>query len=224
MERLVLNQKAYFTSLKEIEEFQNKIDKYKNSVIVIPSNIYLENYIKKGYKVGCQDVSDYKSGPHTGEVCAKALKDLGVSYVLVGHSELREKYKLSQDVIVSKTRRCLEEGLNVILCIGESLKEKEQMQMFKVIDDELKGVDKSIIISYEPIWSIGSDLIPSFEEIMDIISYIKSKGFKKVLYGGSINERTINELKDMKGLDGFLVGSASVSFENVIKMIEVLSE
>lgn len=224
MERLVLNQKAFFTSLKEVEEFQKKIDKYKNDIIVIPSNIYLENYIKKGYKVGSQDVSDYKSGPHTGEVCAKALKDLKVSYVLVGHSEIREKNKLSQEEIISKIRRCLEEKLNIILCVGESLKDKECMNTFKVIDNQLDGIDKEIIISYEPIWSIGSGLIPSYKEIMNTINYIKSKGFKKVLYGGSINEQTISELKNMSELDGFLVGSASVNFENVIKMIEVLSE
>lgn len=219
---IVLNQKAYFNSIKDVEEFEDRLKEYRDKIIVLPSYIYLKHFVDNGFIVGCQNVSEYLDGPHTGDITVNMLTDIGVKYALIGHSEIRSEEENKK--IINKIDISLNSKLNVILCIGESLEEKKNLKTLGVIDKMLDGVPKEVTVSYEPIWSIGSDLIPTDEEIKHIINHIKSKGFKKVFYGGSVNERTISSLKEIEEVDGFLIGSGSVNSESVIKMIEVLSE
>lgn len=224
MEKIILNQKSYFASYEEIEKFSDNLKEYKDGIIVIPSFIHVHSFLEKGYIVGCQNVSDESVGSHTGEISAEALKDIKVQYILIGHSEIRRKYKEENSRIKNKISRALENGLKVILCIGESIEEKDNLNTLSVIDDYLDDIPKNVVVSYEPIWSIGSNIIPSNEEIKIIVKHIKSKGFNKVLYGGSVNEVTIKKLKEVKELDGFLIGEAGRDYLKVIEMIEVLSQ
>lgn len=223
MEKLILNQKAYFYNIDNLKKYIEQLYNYKDKFIVVPSFIHIPYFLEKGFTVGCQNVSDEKNGSHTGEVSAKSLSELGVKYALIGHSEIRDKFKEDNLTIKNKIKKSIENDLKVILCVGESSDDREKVKTIKVIDEMLEDIPLDVIISYEPIWAIGNDIIPSSEEVKFIIQYIKSKGFKKVFYGGSVNERTISILKKVKEIDGFLIGSASKSYESVIKMIEVLS-
>ena len=212
---IVINQKMYFNSLSEITKFQDDLNIYKDKIIVLPSYLYIENFISKGYKVGSQNVSDEISGAHTGEVSAESLKDLGVLYTLIGHKEVREKY--SED-IQKKINLALQKNLKVILCIGENKGEDPK----KHIKSELENLNlnQNVIISYEPNWAIGSNITPSVNDIEDISNYIKSLTGLKVLYGGSVNEENINDLSKLN-LDGFLIGSKSKDSSSLKKIIEV---
>lgn len=218
MERMiVLNQKAYFNHLKDVYEFEEALENYKDRIVVLPSFIYMSSYINRGFTVGAQNVSDVDFGPFTGEVTISSLKDIGVKYVLIGHSEVRDRYLNENELIRKKISKALENDLKVILCIGE----KRGEDVFKIIDECTYDIPKSVIISYEPIWSIGSDDIPSVRFIDDVVSYVKNKGFSKVLYGGSVNEKNIDVL-GKSNVDGYLVGSASKSTQSIVKLIEVV--
>lgn len=216
MEKIIINQKMYLNSLDEIENFIRNTYDYKDKMIVLPEYIYIPSFLANGYKVGSQNISDEESGAHTGEVSSEALADFGVKYALIGHSEVRDKY---DERIFDKIKLAKKNGLKVILCVGEA----EGDAIIK-IDEQISGVDTDVIISYEPIWSIGTNVIPSNEEIDKIASYIKSKGFKKVFYGGSVNEENIERLNRIDSLDGFLIGSCTLEPDSIIKMIEVVSK
>lgn len=219
---IIINQKMYINSLDKVYNFIKMFDNYKKRIVVIPSYIYIKEYIQNNFIVGSQNVSDETFGAYTGEVSAQSLKNIGVSYTLIGHSEVRQKYKDENDRIVKKIKNSLNNDLKVILCIGESKKERDDNKTFQVIDKYLLDIDRNVIISYEPIWSIGTNIIPSNEEIAMIVNYIKEKGFKTVLYGGSVNEDNIKKLNKIDVLDGFLIAGAVNNPESIIKMIEVV--
>lgn len=226
MEKIIIaNQKMYLNSLDEIKKFQNDLINYKDKFIVAPSYIYLENFVNKGFQVASQNISDKSVGAHTGEVSAKALKDLKVKYTLVGHAELRKKFK-EKNLIPKKIENALENGLTVILCIGETKDEKKDGKTFEVIKKKLKNIkpNNNLIISYEPIWSIGNNKIPNDEDLEKIVNYIKSLGHNKVLYGGSVSTENIQHLNKIKNIDGFLIGSSAIKASNLIKIIEVVSK
>lgn len=216
MEKIIVNQKMYLNSLNAVEDFIRNTYDYKDKMIVLPEYIYIPSFLANGYTVGSQNISDEETGAHTGEVSSEALADFGVKYTLIGHSEVRNKYN---ERIFDKIKLAQKSGLKVILCVGEA----EGDATIK-IDEQLRGVDTDVIISYEPIWSIGTNNIPSDEEIDKIAGYIKSKGFKKVFYGGSVNEENIERLNRISSLDGFLIGSCTLKTDSIIKMIEVVSK
>ena len=177
--------------------------------------------------VGAQNCHEENSfGAFTGSVNSVMLKSVGAKYVIVGHSENRhvgEKDKL----INLKIKSVLKSGLKVIFCIGETLKEKRNKITKKVLKKQielgLKNIKnkKNIIIAYEPVWSIGTGLIPKSNQLTETVNFIK-KNFKhvKVLYGGSVNPKNINELKSINNIDGFLIGGASQDTNKFIDIIK----
>ncbi|MBR3898396.1 MAG: triosephosphate isomerase [Bacilli bacterium] len=218
--RIVVNQKLYLNTLEENDKFIKLLNDYKDKFIVIPSTIYIPFYIRNNFITGSQNISDETDSPHTGEISPKSLSDLSVKYVLIGHAEIREKYKDENIRIKKKIENALNNNLKVILCVGE--KEKGKLEL---IDEELEEIDnKDIIISYEPVWAIGSNETPSNSDIKMVASHIKEKGFKEVYYGGSVNEDNIESLSKIDNIDGFLIGSCSLKPNSIIKMIEVVSK
>ena len=177
--------------------------------------------------VGAQNCHEKeKFGPFTGSVNAKMLKSIGAKYVIIGHSEVRQIGE-SNKLINQKIQSAIKSGLKVIFCIGESLQEKKRKSTKKVLTKQIKlGLDKirnkkSIIIAYEPVWAIGSGLIPKPLELFKTINFIKKKlKNNKVLYGGSVNSKNIHQLNSINNIDGYLIGGASQNSKKFIDIIK----
>lgn len=225
MEKMIfVNQKMYLDSISDIKKFQNETIDYKDKFIIFPSDIYLSDYISKGFTVGSQNISPEDSGAHTGQISGKALKDLDVSYVMIGHYEVCKHYKEKCVRIQERINQAIKNNLKVVLCVGENIEEKTNGQTKETIKRKLEDLDlnENIIISYEPVWSIGTDLTPTNEEIEDIVNYIKTFKNVKVLYGGSVGPNNIDILNKIPNLNGFLLGSHALQSSNLKKIIEVV--
>jgi triosephosphate isomerase len=236
--KLVVGNMKMNLSATEINKYLKIIDKkeYNKQVIFCPSNIYLPYFIGNKYGVGIQNISEYESGAYTGEVSALQVSSMKIDYVLVGHSERREYYKETDDLVRTKLAIALKSKLKVILCIGETEAERDSLSTYKVLKHQLtvalKGMDneyyKNIIIAYEPVWSIGTGKVPTNTEIEDTITFIKKMVMDlcntniRVLYGGSVNDENIEDLNTIPNVDGYLVGGASIKLDKFNKIIEVV--
>lgn len=219
---------------KEINEFEfNKVD-----VLIAPSFVTLESLrknLKDEIKLAGQNVSEFDDGAFTGEVSTSMLKDIGVAEVIIGHSERREKFSESDEIINAKVKKALEDGLSVILCLGESLEVKEEGKEIDFVRDELlkslDGVDdlENLTIAYEPIWAIGTGKTCSSEdaeimckEIRNIINekYGEISQKTRILYGGSVKPSNAGEILSKENIDGVLVGGASLKASDFIEIIK----
>ena len=220
-------------SLDKVIKFSKNIKKNKIKLIYCPPSTLIRPLSKRLKKtkieVGAQNCHhSYDTGAYTGQVNSRMLKSVGAKYVIIGHSENRQlgdNDKLINLKIKSATRA----GLKVIFCIGETLKQKKNKKTNQVLANQIKNGLKSIknksniIVAYEPVWSIGSGLIPKSYELIKSIAYIKSKlGSKsiKILYGGSVNSNNVDKLKIIAGIDGFLIGGASQNSKKFIDIIK----
>ena len=202
----------------------------KVKLVLCPSSIYLSLFDKNGYDLGVQDISSFMDRTITGEIEANQIKSLGATYVIVGHSERRiNKHEINIDFI-NKINNALENNLNVIYCVGETLRDKENGSTFEILEKQISEVlnnveIKNIMIAYEPVWAIGTGNVPSIKEIKENIEFISDLLYEKyeckldILYGGSVNDENIGELCSIKGLSGFLVGGASLDVNKVKGMI-----
>ena len=178
-------------------------------------------------QVGAQNCHEHDTyGAFTGSLNSTMLKSVGAKYVIIGHSEVRQVGE-SNKLINLKIKSALKSGLKVIFCIGETLQEKKKNITNQVLNKQIRiGLDKikirdNIIIAYEPVWSIGTGFIPKTNELIKTINFIKKKIKKcKVLYGGSVNPKNINELKIIKNIDGYLIGGASQDTKKFIDIIK----
>lgn len=227
MTKLVLaNLKMYLNNKIDTQNYLNDLKQEKDKFIVFPPIIYLDRFIQNGFITGIQNISVHKEGAHTGEVSALSAYDLGAKYVLLGHSEIRQKGE-SDELINQKIKIALKNNLKVVLCVGENLEAYNQNQTKEIINNQiskaLKNIDEEIMISYEPVWAIGTGKTPTNNEIEDVVSYIKSLfNYKiKVLYGGSVSEKNIETLNQINNLDGFLIGYAATIPSSLRKIIEV---
>ena len=204
-------------------------DKEYSNVVFAPPSIYLQKFQEAGLVVASQDVSFASSGAYTGDISASQLKSIGVGYSIVGHSE-RRKYYHDDQYVNDKLKQLINEDIIPILCIGETKEEKDNgitLDILKSeIDEAFKELDPSnIIIAYEPIWSIGTGVIPTNEDIEKTISFIKNyinetyHVSNKVLYGGSVSNKNINELEKVNVIDGYLVGGCSIKKDDFNSLI-----
>ena len=202
----------------------------KVKLVLCPPSIYLSLFDKNGYDLGAQDISSFMDRTITGEIEANQIKSLGATYVIVGHSERRiYKHEINIDFI-NKINNALENNLNVIYCVGDALRDKENGSTFEILEKQISEVlnnveIKNIMIAYEPVWAIGTGNVPSIKEIKENIEFISDLLYEKyeckldILYGGSVNDENIGELCSIKGLSGFLVGGASLDVNKVKGMI-----
>lgn len=220
----------------QVSEYLKKINKNINNknVIICPTSIYIPYFLKQNYKVGIQNIFYKDKGAFTGEISPNQASSIGIEYVIIGHSERRKKFFEKNDEINKKIKASLENDLKVILCIGESIEEHDLLKTNKVIENQITLALRNIkdltnvIIAYEPIWTIGTNVIPSFKEINNVTKFIKSVILKinfnidiKVLYGGSVNEFNIEEIIKNTFVDGVLVGDVSIDADKLLKIIEV---
>lgn len=212
---------------------KNKYSKIK-VVFCIPYtliNLFSKKLINSKIAIGAQDTHQYNQfGAFTGSINAKMIKNSGARYCIVGHSEKR--ISGDNDIIINqKIKSCIKNKLNVIFCIGENLKQKKNKTTYKILANQikigLKEIKKNnhIIVAYEPVWSIGTGIIPTQNELRKNIIFIKSKLIKKfkkvtILYGGSVNTQNIEKLGQINDIDGFLIGGASQSYNKFIDIIK----
>lgn len=217
------------------------IDDAPVEVVVAPSFPYLaqvDNLLEKSLiKMAAQNVSEQSSGAFTGEVSISMLQDFAVDYVLVGHSERRSIYGEIDQVIAEKTKALLASELTPVLCIGESLEEREQNitldVCFSQIDAVLNlvGVNafEQIVIAYEPVWAIGTGLSASAEQAQEVHKAIREHIAKsdevvsekvRIIYGGSVKASSSSDLFAMPDIDGALVGGASLKVEEFIGIVK----
>jgi len=220
-------------SLDKVINFSKNNKKNKFKIIYCPPNTLIRPLSKRLKKtkieVGAQNCHESENfGAHTGHVNSIMLKNVGAKYVILGHSENRQEGE-DDKLINLKIKIAIKAGLKIIFCIGETLKEKKSKKTNQVLARQIKkGLNSinnksNIIISYEPVWSIGTGLIPKSKELIKSISFIKSKFSKKspkILYGGSVNTRNIAQLKNISTIDGFLIGGASQDSKKFIDIIK----
>lgn len=217
------------------------IESENSLVIVAPPFAYLSQVsaMVKGTQVSlaAQNSSQYASGAYTGETSLGMLKDLGVEYVLVGHSERRTHYGETDGIVAEKTKAIIESGLIPILCIGETLEERQSEQTLLVCAKQINAVlsevgisnFEKVVVAYEPVWAIGTGLSATAQQAQDVHEFVRkhiatqdSEIAKKVqiLYGGSVKASNSEELFAMPDIDGALVGGASLIVEEFVGIIK----
>ena len=219
-------------SLHKVNKFFKNFKKNKSTkIIYCPPNTLIRPMTKKlknsRIEVGSQNCHEEDNyGPFTGSVNSKMLKNVGAKYVIIGHSENRQSGETDK-LINLKIKSALKSDLKVIFCIGETLQQKRKKITYKILNKQISlGLNKirkynQVLIAYEPVWSIGSGLIPKSNELLKTINFIKKKiRNSKVLYGGSVNPKNISELKTIDNIDGFLIGGASQDPKKFIDIIK----
>lgn len=215
-----------------------------HDVVIAPPFVYLSSVAEQiaGSKIqlSAQNLADQESGAYTGEISAPMIKDIGCTYTLVGHSERRQMYGETNAVVAQKTALALSNDLLPILCVGETLEERESDHWKSVISSQLEavieycGIDafQKIIVAYEPVWAIGTGKSASAEianEVHEFIYYTlisKSDNIRpslKVLYGGSVTADNSAQYMSQAYIDGVLVGGASLKpsvFSEIIRSVE----
>ena len=230
-----------FSSIKiinSVNNYINKIKSKKNKVIFcVPSTLisHFSNKLKKS-KIfigaqNCHYLDEY--GPHTGSINSKMIKSAGAKYVILGHSENRIEGDTDK-LINNKIKSAIKNNLVVIFCIGETLKQRKKNLTNKILSMQInKGLKlvkslKNIIVSYEPVWSIGTGIVPTNNELNKTVLFIRNKLNKKfhnkhsvkIIYGGSVNTKNIGKLITIQGINGFLIGGASQSGKKFIDILK----
>ncbi|KAF8815574.1 triose phosphate isomerase [Phlegmacium glaucopus] len=203
-------------------------------VVIAPPAIYLiavKESVRKEIQVAAQNCYFKESGAFTGEISPKQLADAGIPYVILGHSERRTLFHETSELVATKTRAALDAGLKVILCIGETLEQREAGKTGEVCQAQLKAVVdvvkeadwSNVVIAYEPVWAIGTGKVATSAQAQeahaDIRTYLAEAVSPavanniRIIYGGSVTANNSKELARQQDVDGFLVGGASLKPE-----------
>lgn len=209
-----------------------------DTVVCAPAIILRDLVKRQGefLRIGAQNMHEKESGAYTGEISAVMLETTGVEYVILGHSERRQYFNETDSAVNAKTIQALKHGLKPIVCVGETLEEKEAGNTNAVLETQtvgaLTGVDMSnpenVIIAYEPVWAIGTGKSASSQDANDGCAFIRSVLAKmfgaevaekvRILYGGSVKPATVNELFAESDIDGFLVGGAALKADDFLTL------
>jgi len=222
-----------------LEGILAKVDASKTDVLVCVPFVYAAEIVYqlrgKPVKVGAQSVSAETQGAFTGEVSASMLKDIGCEYVLVGHSERRNIYHEDDTLVARKYVAAQSQGLIPVLCVGETLEQRDANQTFNVVETQLAAVIKAAgiasfakaVVAYEPVWAIGTGRTATPEQAQEVHAFIRGYLAKQddsiangvqILYGGSVKGANAAELFAMKDVDGGLVGGASLKADEFLKI------
>lgn len=217
---IICNHKNNFT-LNEIIRYKEELDKINtNNVnfIICPSFLYLNMF--NNYKLGSQDISAYDR-VITGEVSAKELKSLNVSYSLIGHVERKIFLKENYLFLNQKIKQANNNNIKVIYCLSELEKNIDNAK--RVLKEDLDNIKNNLledaIIAYEPKWAIGNESNLDFEYIYEIINYISSLVSNDIVYGGSVTSNSITQLLKCHNINGFLLGNSSLNIDELNKII-----
>ena len=243
MSKLVAGNWKMFGDKNMISEIK-KIDQHCNEVscevaICPPFPLILSAYEQtKNIQIGAQNCHMYINGAHTGEVSAEMLTEVGAQLIIVGHSERRQDNYESNDIVKLKSEAVHRAGATAVVCIGETLKERETDKTLSVLQEQmLNSLPKNVnplntVVAYEPVWAIGTGLVPEIHQIRDAHSFIR--GFLastygaeahnvKILYGGSVKGSNAKEIFSISNVNGALVGGASLKSNDFIEIITAAS-
>ena len=220
--------------LKFIDQFIDNLQVPNDNskcVVICPTSIHLD-YLrqkKNNFYLGAQNVSEHEEGAYTGEISCNALSDLNIQFCIIGHSERRQFFNETNSDVCLKSSRAIEYKIIPIVCIGETLEEKENGKTNDILSKQLEdsipissNADNTII-AYEPVWAIGTGLTPNLDEINKTHEFIKNYNSKltnyKILYGGSVKANNAKEIVSLLNVDGALIGGASLKLEDFKKII-----
>ena len=228
-------------AIKMIEELTPLVESAQSEVILcVPfTDLFYALMTAQGsnIKIGAQNMHWEESGAYTGEVSAKMLKSIGVEYVIIGHSERRQYFNETDETVNKKIKSAFESELKPIVCIGETLEERESGKAEKVVTTQLKlaleGLSNfqvaNTIIAYEPIWAIGTGKTATAEDANNMIKAIREEisnlygqnvaGRVIIQYGGSVKSSNAKELFSTSDIDGALVGGASLKADEFSKIV-----
>ncbi|MGQ9569570.1 MAG: triose-phosphate isomerase [Thermodesulfovibrionales bacterium] len=220
---------AFIHEVKDVNDIDIVVAPPFTSLLIAAEKLRNTNIV-----LAAQDVFYEEKGAYTGEVSPLMLTDIGCRYVITGHSERRQYFNETDEIVNRKVKAAKKAGLGVILCIGESLEEREAGKTFHVLDREIdKGLNEidleNIVIAYEPIWAIGTGKTATPEQAQESHAYIREKlkvkygnqaGHTCIIYGGSVTPENIDSLMACKDLDGALVGGASLKVESFVRIVK----
>ncbi len=211
-------------------------------VVICPPFTALESAVNaaKGsnVKIGAQNLYWEEKGAFTGEIAPGMIKDLGCEYVIIGHSERRQYFGETDATVNKRTFSALKAGLKPIICVGETLQERESEKTFSVIETQIKGGLKGLseeqmkdcVIAYEPVWAIGTGKTASKEQAQEVHAFIRkllsdlfgkdTADAARILYGGSVKPDNVKDLMSQPDIDGGLVGGASLEAEPFSKIVK----
>ncbi|RBW71216.1 triose-phosphate isomerase [Bacillus taeanensis] len=240
MNKTLSEAKGFVEEVKGQIPAEDKVD----SVVCAPA-LFLDALVNdtKGsaLKVGAQNMHWEESGAFTGEISPAALKDLAVDYVVIGHSERRELFAETDETVNQKTHAAFKHGLTPIVCVGETLEEREEDRTKEVVKEQVeKGLAglseeqaKQTVVAYEPIWAIGTGKTASSEQANEVCAYIRTvlaEQFSqetadaiRIQYGGSVKPDNIKELLEQSDIDGALVGGASLEPQSFLQLLEAVN-
>ncbi len=230
-------------ALSELETLSASYPAPSVDILICPPTTLLDraaNAVKgSGITVGGQDCHAASSGAHTGDISAEMLLDAGADTVILGHSERREDHGEQNEDIRAKARAAMEAGLKAIICVGESLEQREASNTLDIIGGQMSGsipdqsTGENLIVAYEPIWAIGTGKVPTLEEIGEVHDFIRARLERRfgegvgrsvrLLYGGSVKPGNASEIFAVSNVDGALVGGASLKakdFSGIINALE----
>jgi triosephosphate isomerase len=247
MKTIVFNWKMNPNSVDEVNKIIEVIEAEsvavgRSELIILPPSIYINLLQQKQSNIfasiGVQDISNATSGAYTGQLSAEMISNLGLEYALIGHSETRKYQQYTSQDIANKLQQALKYNLTPILCVGYEAEPQTNEINIDLIKQELYDiispnkdllVDKHMLIAYEPIWAIGSGVMPSLDNIEMVSIFIKktfqdilpteSSTMIKILYGGSVNKDNIDELKNINSISGFLIGGASLDINQIPSLL-----
>ena len=211
-------------------------------IIIAPVFVQIKTLTEKlegsNIEIAAQNCAMQKEhSANTGEICADMIADVGAKSVIIGHSERRQFYGETDESVNEKTKACLQFGLSAIVCVGETLDERESGNAEQVVKNQLIGAlggltvadMKRIIIAYEPVWAIGTGKTATPEQAQEMHGFIRevlaeqhgeeTAENTRILYGGSVKPHNIKELMSEKDIDGALVGGASLEAENFAQIV-----
>jgi len=209
-------------------------------ILCLP-NVYLATVQNTNFGLGAQNLSEHLSGAFTGETSVAMLKEVNAEYVIIGHSERREFFQETNEVIAKKLKTAIDECLTPIFCIGESLETRESGSMYEFLAEQLTSAIEEIgiaginscIIAYEPIWAIGTGLTATPAQAQEVHAFIRKFLAEhdqdiavntSILYGGSVNAKTAPALFAEQDIDGGLVGGASLNFKEFLEICQAAEQ
>lgn len=217
-----------------VSEIKDAINTDEVDVVICPNFVALDRISDlldgTNIKLGAQNVHTEDKGAYTGETSVNMLAAVGVKYCIVGHSERRQYFAETNEIVNKKAKKLLEKDINPIVCVGETLEEREANTMFDVVEkqvrESLDGIEeaqmkRNVVIAYEPIWAIGTGKTATAEQANEMCKFIREVVAKmynesvaeavRIQYGGSVKPSNANEILNMSDIDGALVGGASLT-------------